>query len=289
MIAQLFNWTTRSKPFPIPILMAPWGRNASTYLMSVFAAASEVYAPQSYPFESQHLLQFMRAGEVLAHTSPATAMPQSEMMPGRWDGLLRPFHDLPGPDADRGELACDYMIGLWETWISHLRRNGGIGGQVRYHAEKTTMDVVATIARRRTLFSLFIIRDPRDILASSRAFNRTRGNRDFGWHEGVDPSILVRRLISEHSQNLDKRDTLPDTVTRIDIRFEELVREEGRVLRKLSEILDIDLSNTHNRPVPEWHRTSDKPIGRWKHELPEAVAAQLRSEGADLLSRLGYA
>ncbi len=277
-------------PGMTPILLAPWGRNGSTLVMSLLAAASEVLAPPHYPFERHQLLHFLRAAEVLAGAVRTGSTAQSGLMPGAWDGVVRPVAGLPFASADTGDLVSELLVGLWDGWVRHLRSSGRIEPSKRFYAEKSTVEVVEAFARRRPLHVVFIARDPRDLFASSMAFNTARGNFQFGWSKHAGSGELVARFVAETTHCLDALDRLPPSASRIVLRYEDLVRHPDAVIDQLSRRLGVRLTAAAAAIPPE-HRTAPSAaasVGRWKHDLPAAIADALADLGRDLFARLGY-
>jgi hypothetical protein len=284
-------WRKIAPPPPLqPILLAPWGRNGSTLLMSLLASSPEVLVPEPYPFEHHQILHFLRAAEVLAGVSTAPREQQSTLMPGIFDGLLRPIEGLPVEVSRTRTLVSDLLAGIWDGWVESLRANEAVRASVRYYAEKSTVEAAHAFGQRRSGYCIFVTRDPRDIFASSKAFNQSRGNFEFGWSGEAD-SGLVQRGIVEMTRTLDIFEQLPSAMQRIVLRYEDMVLADSPGLAALARTLGITISPKRASTVPSEHRTTASPaasVGRWQRDLPPDMAAEIRTRGDQLFKRLGY-
>jgi hypothetical protein len=284
-------WRKIAPPPPMqPILLAPWGRNGSTLLMSLLASSPEVLVPEPYPFEHHQMLHFLRAAEVLAGVSAAPRQEQSTLMPGIFDGLLRPIEGLPVEVSRTGTLVSDLLAGIWDGWVESMRANESVKASVRYYAEKSTVEAARAFGQRRSGYCIFVSRDPRDIFASSKAFNQSRGNFEFGWSDKADPGFL-QRGIEEMTRTLDIFESLPSLMRRIVIRYEDMVLADSPQVAELARTLGITISPERAAKIPSEHRTTVSPaasVGRWQRDLPPEMAADIRTYGERLFKRLGY-
>jgi hypothetical protein len=272
-----------------PILLAPWGRNASTLLMSIFASAPEIVAPLDYAHERYQMLHFMRAAQVLAGQSAAAAVSQSSLMDKR--AGAPPVIELPFLAGNRADLETTLLVSLWDGYIDHLLRQGLISAHTKYYAEKGTVDLVEAFSQKRKVYCIYVKRDPRDVLASSKAFNEFRENFDFGWSQRQDVGAIIRRLVAETTYCLDVLDRLPPHAIKISIPYEELVLAPERWVDRLAGILGTPLPLRASSAIPASHRTSvdaAASVGRWRVELPEDVQEKLAASAGPLLLRLGY-
>jgi len=283
------SWTRTCESEVTPILLAPWGRNASTLLMSVFAQAPEVFAAPHYAHERYQMLHFMTAAQVLAGQSVAAAVPQSSLMDKA--AGAPPVIELPFLAGNRTDLQATLLVSLWDGYVDHLRRESLIGTGTRYYAEKGTVDLVEVFSQKRKVFCIYIKRDPRDVLASSKAFNEIRGDFEFGWSRQQDVTAIIQRLVSETTYCLDVLDRLPPRAIKVIIPYEELVLNPQRWINHLAEILATPLSSSTPAAIPADHRTSINEaasIGRWRVDLPQEVQNALAASAGRLLQRLGY-
>jgi hypothetical protein len=275
-----------------PIVIAPWGRNGSTLVMSILTSAPEIFGPPDYTYdayERYQLLHFFRAAEVLAGRSAAVSVSQAVLMASK-EGAP-PINELPFLVGNADDLVSTLLVSLWDGYVAHLRRAGLITPQKKFYAEKGTVDLVAAIARKRPVYCIYVKRDPRDLLASSKAFNEARGKFDYGWSDREDSRSIVGRLIKETTYCLDVLDRLPPSAIKITLRYEDLITNQEQSVECIARQLGTRLSAALARSIPRDHKTSSSDhdsIGRWRSDLPRALKDEIERSAGGLLARLGY-
>jgi len=146
---------------------------------------------------------------------------------------------------------------------------------------------------------IFLMRDPRDMLASMLAFNEKRGRVDFGRQRVETDADFVRRLargVSNVMENWQMRREQAHLV-----RYEDLVTSPESVLREILDYVGVDSSADMVQRVlrqasePDsklaFHMTSrdqGASIGRWERDLPGDIQTLCNEEFGTALVELGY-
>ena len=145
---------------------------------------------------------------------------------------------------------------------------------------------------------IFLVRDPRDCLASVLAFNARRGFDDFG-RELVDTDEqyvdLIRTRMLSFVQ-LWKSKSQYSTL----VRYEDLVRSPTEQIRAMLDALELDSSeyiveamvkagNEVTADVNAHRTSSDGPssVGRWKRDLEPRLQKICDEAFGGLLDELG--
>jgi hypothetical protein len=146
---------------------------------------------------------------------------------------------------------------------------------------------------------IILFRDPRDIVASILAFNRKRGQAEFGRELVDSDENFVRRLRASVAALHDRWRERPNALL---IRYEDLVKDPSAILARTFRFLDIDADDSmcerivrlaKRPPAAERddHRTSptvEASIGRWKLDLPDEVCAVCEQELGEYIEAMGY-
>lgn len=144
----------------------------------------------------------------------------------------------------------------------------------RWYAEKLAVDEAPLRAAGVEVFTIDLVRDPRDILASRRSF--LAGGTD---HWARDAKSVANEL----SPRLDELDAQPPNLL---LRYEDLVINLDTTAEMLSEHLGVALFPTDvDRPAQ--HVTTPSAtasVGRWQSDLDEDDATTL----TPIAERLGY-
>ena len=144
----------------------------------------------------------------------------------------------------------------------------------RWYAEKLAVDEGALRAAGVEVFTIDLVRDPRDILASRRSF--LAGGTDHWTRdaEGVADELFAR---------LDELDAQPADLR---LRYEDLALDIEATAEMLGEHLEVELVPSGvDRPAQ--HVTTPSAtasVGRWRSDLDDDDAAALRP----IAERLGY-
>lgn len=225
----------------VPLLIASYGRSGSSALMRALGAADRILIPAVFPHETR-MAQYVLVGRMLGLTGDAPdsiAWRKAAYQPhqpvdhvaGDWFAAHRTGF------FDRRNLLDEYAALLIELAGSQ----GGDEGLAVYLAEKTIgLDLVQPAleedASRR---ALLLLRDPRDIFISAKAFNRRRGYLSFG--ETPDPAAdegMLRDIISFSHGALAIAASRSDQT--LVLRYETMLAEPESVFGKVLAWLGIE-------------------------------------------------
>jgi hypothetical protein len=250
---------------PVVGVRALEGRVGSTLLMQLLGTSPDIAFDARYPAgERRYLSYCIRAGAYL------TGEPTLGVTP-----LF--FSDRFGPlPFEAPPLGAVWARALWSATGDELWPGA------RWYAEKLAVPVDEIVAAGIPVRVVDVVRDPRDLLVSIRAFLAKTGNDGFD-SVADGPGGFARTL----AERLDEM--AASTVDRVTVRYEELVGDIQSCAARLGGWLDVELDPS---ALPSWeamahHTTSasaEASIGRWRDELPADEARLL----APVAERLGY-
>lgn len=292
--------TSGFSPSMQPIIVNTLGRSGSTWLMRMLAEHPDIIVHERFPYETYVCSYWMHFLQLLA-TPVGTSQVESSQFwtdPERLTLFPYCFGGYLGCSAPTEDLAVDrwYATDQVEEFAraaqaavesfyreyagSRKRRTPGFFAeksvqQKGIQAGQYNWTMRQLYPRRR---EIFLLRDPRDTLASVLAFNARRGFDDFG-RELVETDeqyidVIRTRTLSflQTWKSTSHRGTL--------IRYEELVRSTTGRIRAMLDALGLDSSanivdsmvragNEATADVNAHRTSSDGPssIGRWKRDL----------------------
>ncbi|HEY7509092.1 MAG TPA: sulfotransferase [Vicinamibacteria bacterium] len=289
---------------PAPLMVTGLGRSGTSYLLLLLGSHPQVVVPPPFPYE-------MRVGSYWTSVLDALTRPESYLQQiatrryGRWWWLADPgfrVEDYMALHAGRwlaGE-GVDGVAGLCgerihETCAALAAAAGKPGAG--YVAEKNwptgggpaLLRELSPCARE-----IVIVRDFRDVICSSLAFDARRGFAGFG-----------RDLVASDEEYVDLMQTKAAAVAaarrRADhlVRYEDLLRDPRRTLPALFEALGVDASDRAVEEVltsaaateparQQAHKTAADSIGRWKRDLAPALARRCQEVLGGVLAEFGY-
>lgn len=262
---------------PVVAVRLAEGRTGSTLLMQLLATGEGVVFDDRYPSEYRFLSYFARVAEMA--TEPFDAAVHPGVTPFFFSAE-RVWGPVPfvSEVVDVADLRVPALAGLWTAWSQMARRRHP---GVRAYAEKIAIDVDTIAAAGIPLRVIDLVRDPRDVLASIRAFTAS-GIDGFGRSSGMDESEYLESFVSRFATGLEAMARpLPAGVERLLVRYEDLVGDLDSEASRIGDWLGIDLDAGHvraNRPEYAHHMTSDSAessIGRWRRDLLPADAERV--------------
>ncbi len=264
------------------------GRVGSTLVMQLLGTAPEIMFDRVYPFENSYLTYLTRlVGQIAAPRPEGTDMIQFLY------GDTARVGPLPFPAE---QLACDAFArdSLRSVWQAFSRAmQATTASPARFYAEKYWGDVTPVVAAGLEPIVVDLVRDPRDVVASVRAFITKSGRQRFGRAQARDDDEHVRRLAAGMGFRLQEFALLLP-VTHLTIRYEDLVAELRAEVARLETAIGVRLEvNAVSDALPAMahHVTSaspDRSVGRWVRDLsPEEVGVIERRLGEQMVG-LGY-
>lgn len=276
-----------------------WGRVGSTLAMQLLATDPEIAFVRIPPFEERRavgLLWHARAFAAEQPQPPAEWMDDPQQLwwidPAAFHSHTSgdPLHHGPqGPL--RAQLHRDAVAGLWAAFGAATRAETA---GARFYAEKYGGFGEDLAAAGVPVRFVDLVRDPRDIWASTRAFDAKRGFYGFGRREGQSEDDYLRSLAGALRRRLEAMEAQTPGCTRLVVRYEDLVGDlpgaAGRLGRWLGARLDAAAVQSGRDRFRD-HMTSptaDASVGRWRTDVPAAELAVFRDVLGDHLPRFGY-
>lgn len=306
--------TSAFTPTMQPITVTSPGRSGSSLLMRMLAEHPDIIVHERFPYEQRVCSYWMHFIQVLATPVDTSQAESFEFWTNR--KRLPPFPSffldpaiLPGSvgatvdrwyGSDRIEEFARVAQATVESFYSECAR-GRKSAAPAFFAEKFAPgDHIRSIMRQlypRTR-EIFLVRDPRDTLASVRAFDNKRGFGEFaGQLVETDKQLvgLIRNSILDLTRLWKSRSQYGTLV-----RYEDLVHSPTKQIRALLNAMELDSSaNIVDAMVKAGneittnvnaHRTSPdvgSSIGRWKRDLEPRVQKICDEAFGGLLDELG--
>ncbi len=246
------------------------GRTGTTLLMNLLGTSPQIAFDRRYPAE-------YRVASYLARTAWAMTEPFDD---SRHQGVTDFFFGeepswVPMPFAsDALEVDAWRPSLLRAMWSSASEAMLAVRPDAKWYAEKLAVEEVALIDAGIPVLRVDLVRDPRDILASRRAF-RAGGTEGWAREAGVVCAQLMSRL--------DELDLDPSEIR---LRYEDLAGDLAGTAEQFGQRLGVELRAEAVERV-EHHVTTasvEASIGRWRSDLTDAEADAL----APVVERLGY-
>jgi len=290
-----------------PLVVTSGGRSGTTAMMNLLAHIRGVACERRYPLELRiakywlHLLTVIGSAADDRFSVNRAGFAHSPFAAGR-----NPFHD-PAETSLRPWLESEHVLNAArfvqqqiDQAYTVLATDPPEPTGPRYFAEKTIPDRFVWLLHR--LYDepreIFLVRDPRDVYCSVKAFDAKRGYKGFGGSEDEGEVQVLHRMLEgtkEFHATWEARRS-----TALLIKYEDLISNElgvvGTVCDYLSlgggpnEPAEIVRRAEANQDYLSEHRTTatlNESIGRWRIDLP----AELRDECAsfdDVLALFGY-
>lgn len=266
----------QERPDPLFVVTAP--RSGSTLLVQLLGAH-----PAIGMTNEAACVTFLRKSFLLASTPSSSTIDDGEGF------------ETPGivPERYAADLAASYLS-VWDDFMETFYRRVAYGNAptLRYFGDKLLSPNDLEFAVRHFPGARFLqlIRDPRDILASSYAFERAQ---PVSW-SGAPFTARVSHL----RQFLEKTHSLLEGRTALRVRYESLVSDLSGALSEVLAFLALDLElevaaflNDEAPALFERHGTSQTParsIGRWKGVFTADEQRAISDGLGPWLERLGY-
>lgn len=267
---------------PDPLFQVALGRSGTTFAMRLVAAHPTIVAHMAYPLE-------LRAFAFALH-------PDDE---GLQKGAAH-YRDLaPFSEADRGEIDSgraptrESVRDLYRRMASNQDKPAP-----RYATEKypPRLDLAAAREKEPGLRAMFLVRDPRDVLSSARAFDEKRGYRGFVEREGDTDEVVVERYAGLYERLLDLHRAMSDGLL---VRYEDLIArpasEAGRIFAWLGLEASDEVTGLATAAAtakkPGRHLTAasvPETVGRWREALSPKLAERMSERMAAELAAFGY-
>jgi Sulfotransferase family len=265
------------------------GRVGSTTMMQLLATSSAVALDKVYPFQNSYLSYFGRLAAQISRPS----LPGRNILDFIYQGddeSIEPLPFAPGI-IEPVEFAQRSLSAIWLEFSRSVAERAS--EDVRFYAEKYWGDIHQVIDAGLCPIVIDLVRDPRDVIVSMRAFNARHGERLFGRPYSKDEGEHFRRRVLAMALRFRQlREPLP--VPGLRLRYEDFVSDMEGQAAKIESLLDIDLdvvAVTSNYELMERHMTAasvEGSIGRWRKELTSSEVSYIERTLGGFMRELGY-
>lgn len=277
-----------------PILLSGGGRTGSTQIMSSLGSDPRVAFDREFPYESRYLTYFAKLDLLLQrpdllkffqpqqlfelnHLGFGGYMPGTDYVPD-----FSPFVYLPRAEPGSWlrtawhKFSCD----VWQT-----------NPEGELYAEKSPVWLPPMLRQYMDVFTLYNVRDPRDIFLSANAFMKKSNAQGFARAPGATDRDHARRVAQAFLNTFDNYYMDRNREDTLLLRYEDYVSDRPKVLENISRLTGVEVKSG-NEFFNSNHATT-KDLGgsvqRWKREpLPPDVLSLLQELLHEEMTALGY-
>ncbi len=286
---------TLHKTEPAPIFLTSAGRTGTSLLMGRLAAHPEIAVAGSHPYEVKLLTYYTLALRTLTLEANWNCSMNPDALVSETSRYIigfNPFHD---PQFGEHPLLERYWNMTGHTILRPAFREAVLAYydtvrmvtnklHIRYFAEKTHPNPLirdGAIAMFGDMKEIVLVRDPRDMVCSYRAF----------WgHQPAQAVSLIRSQFLELAERLRCAD--PGSLL---VRYEDLILDPDETLGRIWEFLGIEpvalKQPDTEAAIFSSHGTSVSPresIGRWQKELTNDEKTLCEQCFSAFLPNFGY-
>ena len=281
-----------------PLLILGIGRSGTTLLMQLLGTAPRILFDRVYPFEVRYLAYLQQWSLVLSSAPAANTQSSPGSFVAPPPAIVGP---LPYPGAqmwDGQAMRRAAIVAGWKAFAKAATARAGVSGESPlYYAEKSPFWMPAACRETMRYRSVVLVRDPRDVFVSVRAFDAKRGVAGFGFsgREGEREEDHALRFADACRIRLRISREELGTPHSILVRYEDLVADLAKEARRLGMWLGValDAERVVSHILDFDHHTTSASaaasVGRWHRELGTGVAQMLTDELRDELQCFGYA
>jgi Sulfotransferase family len=261
------------------------GRVGSTFMMQMLATSPEIALDRVHPYENSYLTYFVRVVDQMVQPRPPE---------WRLSVLLYGDPERIGPlpfdlqELHRPDLARESLAGLWSGFSRAMREASP--SPVRWYAEKYWGPLDPLVVARLEPVVIDLVRDPRDMVASIRAFNATREGRLFGRAQAPDDKTHLRRLVAGMALRFAEMERTQG-VASVTLRYEDVVADPEAASRQVETLIDVTLRPSELPAGRSDHVTSESPaasVGRWRADLTDGEVGVIERKLGRHMVALGY-
>jgi Sulfotransferase family len=289
-----------------PIALTTLGRTGSTAATRLLSSHPEIVAYRPFEFEPRVVTYWIDMLRELA--DPASfrrqVTPSGPLSEGWWLGdrppLPRRLRDnelqamLGGDNVEALAELCQSRIDRFYVRVAELFERP----RARYFVEKLGP---STGALAGELYpgarEIFLVRDFRDMVASTFAFNEKRGFQGFGRGRAASDVEYVRGVVAESVGELLSAWHLRGKGAHL-LHYEDLLQRPREVVADAFEFLELEAPGdsidamiaTLDEPGSDVHRTTEaeQSIGRWQGDLAADVREACDAALGPALREFGY-
>lgn len=277
-----------------PILLSGGGRTGSTQIMSSLGSDPRVAFDREFPYENRYLTYFAKLDLLLQRPDLLKFFQPQQLFERNYLGF---GGYMPGPDyvpdfspyvyLPRAE-AGGWLRALWHKFSSDVRQENP---DCTLYAEKAPVWLPPMLRQHMDVFTLYNVRDPRDIFLSTNAFMNKSSARGFAREVGATDRDHIRRVAQAFLNTFDNYYVDRNRQDTLLVRYEDYVCDRPEVLENISRLTGVELKSGNDFFNSSHATTKDiaGSVQRWKREpiLPDLLSLleQLLQEE---MTTLGY-
>lgn len=271
----------------IPVLVRMLdARVGSTVIMRLLATSPAVALDRAYPYQNSYLTYLAQlTAQISERRHDDSQLVDFVYQRHVAIGPL-PFVPMVATPDELSRLA---LGAVWAAFSGALLTSSPAS---RMYAEKYWGDVRPAIDAGLNPVIIDLVRDPRDMIASMRAFNRRHDQRLFGRPDVASEKEHLRQIVLGIALRLTEfgQDV---AAPRITVRYEDLLHDLANSSRRIEELLGVELDErvVDERSTMSHHITSasaEASIGRWEQDLSDDDASFIARRLAPGMQRYGY-
>lgn len=292
-----------------PILVDHTGRDGSTLLMRLLATSASVSIPGPYPYEKKYFAYLWRWSRMLERRDKSEWWTYIDLTSLTYEGMKSLIGPPPwSSDLIHGTGPSMSMHMFEEAWREFSRRateqvraeHGEPDADVRWYAEKHQDTRLVDLGELPSVRVLVLIRDPRDMFVSFRAFDAKRRSEGGSEFEAARPAPgesedeRIERFIERERSRMRWIAGLHGDEGFPVFRYEDLVMDLHGQARRLEEWLSVSLdpnvaaADSALRARHVSAATPEESVARWRTELDPALAERFNRDLGEELESLGY-
>jgi hypothetical protein len=280
-----------------PILLTSTGRSGTSLMMRRLARDKSIAVAGIFPYEIKLLTYYAHAFEIL--TAPGNhkkSLDPNLIFDDPYHIGLNPFNHenfadtFPRPSMIHEffeKYSAPIVATAFKQIVSKFYERVSLTQAkytAKFFAEKCdlfnpTRDFARAIYGK--VDEIILVRDPRDVFCSYRAF----------WSTPAEQSMQILRSVRDRMLSF-KREANGDSLF---VRYEELVQQPDAVLARVSEFLGlgyaITIDEDQERADFKVHATSrdaTASVGRWRSELGSSELREFNSDFREFFEVFGY-
>jgi len=299
-----------------PILLTSMGRSGTTWFMHLLREHPEVFIHEEYPhellmiqywtnmlvslttpLESDRLYDKWKIRDLRSQTVKSNVYYRKDVMNTRTLKYLGSSYIEEMAEFCVSSIDKAYQTIVENSYENEMTRSPMSG--VKYISEKGLIykDLIKEIYPGSK--HIFLIRDIRDNIASSKAFNEKRGTKGFGEEKAKDDADFVRLRCSQFNQRYAEFKGCEEMAHFV--RYEDMVNEPNAMLKSVlaylmldnsDEVVDEMIARASEENVDmKQHQTSEKKTsttGRWKRDLAPELQELCKETSCEALKAWGY-
>src|SRR5438067_6328088 len=280
-----------------PILIAGGGRSGSTALMSLLGSDPRVVFYLEFPYESRYLTYLVKFTQLMERPDLHQYVDAGQLFNLNYSGLggYPPWltHRIQGPNVylpnTRGaeSKGSGWVWDLWKRFCGDVLRQMPAAA---FYAEKGPNWLAPVLRQYLECFTIYNLRDPRDIFISTNAFMKKRNTLGFARLAGdtdLDHALSLARAFTGTHENYHADRGRQDTLL---VRYEDYASDRPGVVKRIKALTGV---NPHvKEDFVKDHATAkdlSHSVARWKSEpITDEVVLLLERILYEAMTELRY-